>query len=64
MTLEVGYNIYQLSTYKFITNVQQVVVLEIYILVLCDWTDRINTWTTPAGNVLVYQQFEVRDPTV
>ena len=54
MTLEVGYNIYQLSTYKFITNVQQVVVLEIYILVLCELTDRTDIWTTPGGNILVY----------
>ena len=56
MTLAAGYNMYQLSKYKCMTNLQRLVVLEIYILVLCDWTDGTDIWTTPGGNISVYQQ--------
>ena len=59
MTLAVVNNMYQLSTYKHMTNVQRLGVIELYILVLCDWTDGTNIWTTPGGNIFVYQQMLV-----
>ena len=54
-TLAVDYNMYQLSKYKCMTNVQWLVVLEIYILALCDWTDGTDICTTPGVNISVYQ---------
>ena len=54
-TLAVDNNMYQLSKYKCMTNLQRLVGLEMYILVLCDWTDGTDIWTTPGGNISVYQ---------